>query len=62
VPSSGSLLVVLVEVVGKGVHLIFGGKDGIEVHEDVVGGEGDELASAPKYLAEERVGLDGLVK
>jgi hypothetical protein len=43
-------------LVGKGVHLVLSRVDGLEVRE-YVGGEHDELASRPKDLAEEPVGI-----
>ena len=48
-PSSTSLLL----VVGKGVHLAWSGEDALVVGVDVVHGEEDGLAAAPKDLAEE---------
>ena len=49
-PSSSSHLLL---VVGKGVHLAWSGEDALVVGVDVVDGEEDGLAAAPKDLAEE---------
>ena len=54
----GSSLLVVLHVVGEAVHVARGGEDGMEVGEDVVVCEGDELASRPKHLPKEKVGVE----
>ena len=63
-PSSvggGSLLGGLVGV-GEGVHVAHGGEDIVEVHEDVVGGEADELTPTPECLPEEGESVVGVAE
>ena len=53
-------LVVVVHVVGEGVHVHRVGEGGSEVGVDVVVGERDELAPTPKDLPEEKVCVEGV--
>ena len=42
------------------MHAVGTGEDALKVSEDVVGGEGDELAPTPKHPAEQVVGVESV--
>ena len=42
------------------MHIVGSGEGVVEVGEDVVGGEGDELAPTPEDFAEEEVGVEAV--
>ena len=46
--------------VGEAVHVLGGREDAVSLGEDVAHGEGDVLAAAPKCLAEQMVGAEGV--